>query len=313
MVMARDPLLTEWQERHTLLWGNQPICVGHRLHESPLFSRRALEALVEHYPREHYSIIHMGPQGTKSQLWREGDLGGLSGGEVLAAIASGRLWLNLRHVDRVDGRYGEIVQSLFAELAERVPGLKTWGHGCGILISSPNAQVYYHADLPGHGLVQIAGRKRVYFYPPQEPFVTPEHLEEIAISELEVGIPYRNWYDEYAQVFEFEPGQMLWWPHTAPHRIENHDCLNVSMTVDFATETVRRTQMVIMGNALLRQRLGWTPRSRAISGAAFWAKALLQKALRNSSWQKSKAATHRRIQFRLQRAAGSGAVDLVEC
>lgn len=310
--MSQAALLTDWQERHTSLWGRQPICVAHRLHESPLFTRAALEALIERYPREHYSIIHMGQQGTKAQQWREGDFGDLSGHDIFDAIMNGRLWLNLRHTEEVDSRYGDVVNQLFTELGQRVPGLATWGHGCGILISSPKAQVYYHADLPGHALIQIMGRKRVLFYPPEEPFVSPEHLEQIAISGLEVGIPYRGWYDDYAQEFDFEPGQMLCWPHTAPHRIENHDCLNVSMTLSFATENIRRSQMVILANGLLRQRFGWTPRSRATHGMSFWSKALLQRALRDSSWQRKKAAKHREIQFRLKRA-GNGSVDLVDC
>src|SRR5262245_7779078 len=311
--MQANTVLTGWQQRHTSLWGHQPFSVGHRLHETDLFSRRALEALVERYPREHYSIIHMGAQGTQQKLWREGDLGGLSGSEIFDAIMNGRLWLNLRRLETVDSRYGQVVEQMFAEMAERVPGLKTWGHGCGILISSPKAQVYYHADLPGHTLVQIMGRKRVYFYPPQPPFLAAEDLEQIAISGLEVGVPYSSWYDDYAQVFEFEPGQMLCWPHTAPHRIENHDSLNVSMTVNFTTEEIRRAQMVTVANALLRQRLGWSPRSRATSGASFWAKAVLQRSLRDSKWQRKQAATHRQIQFRLQRSVAAGQVDLVDC
>ena len=51
----------------------------------------------------------------------------------------------------------------------------------GILISSPNAQVYYHADLPGQSLWQIRGTKRVYIYPPVAPFLTPEQIERIIL------------------------------------------------------------------------------------------------------------------------------------
>ena len=64
-----------------------------------------LTKLIENYPRAHYSIIHMGEQGTDRRFWREGDLGGLTGEEVFEAVANGRLWLNLRRVNQVDGRY----------------------------------------------------------------------------------------------------------------------------------------------------------------------------------------------------------------
>ena len=40
----------------------------------------------------------------------------------------------------------------------------------------PGARVYYHADLPGQLLWQIAGRKRVWLYPGGAPFLTERHL-----------------------------------------------------------------------------------------------------------------------------------------
>ena len=122
----------------------------------------------------------------------------MPGNEVIDAIENGRLWLNLRHVGDVDGRYAAVVNALFDELEVLVPGFTTKARGCGIIVSSPNAEVYYHADLPGHALLQLIGRKRIFFYPPNPPFITPEELERIAIFGLEVGIPYSPWFDEYS-------------------------------------------------------------------------------------------------------------------
>src|SRR5712692_7177672 len=65
----------------------------------------------------------------------------------------------------VDSRYRQLVDRMFEEIAAKVPGFEVpKGHQEGILISSPRAEVYYHADLPSQSLVQIAGRKRVYVY-----------------------------------------------------------------------------------------------------------------------------------------------------
>jgi hypothetical protein len=307
--MTKKACFTDWEEKHTALWDNQPICVTHRLHKSPLFSGDALAALIERYPRKHYSIIHMGAQGSDRRFWREGDLGGLSGREVMDAISNGRLWLNLRRVDLVDRNYKKLLDAIFTELHERIPGFTPVSYQGGILISSPNAQVYYHADLPGQALFQIMGHKRVYFYAPQKPFLAPEQMEHIAVSGLEVDIPYASWYDEYARVYEFEPGQMVHWPLNAPHRIENHDCLNVSMTVSYSTELIRRSNMVTVANGILRYRFGWTPRSYATTGPSFWTKAVLQKVLRNSSWMTKPQVERRPIEFKLDRASLGGIVE----
>ena len=307
--MSEVTYFTDWKEKYAALWGNQPICIPHQVHKSPLFSGDALAALIESYPRKDYSIIHMGAQGTDRKFWREGDLGGLSGHQVIDAISNGRLWLNLRNVNLVDDRYNELLNTMFAELREHMAGFATFDRTCGILISSPNAQVYYHADLPGQALFQIMGRKRVYFYPPQKPFIAPEHLEHIATTGIEVDIPYAQWYDDYARVYEFEPGQMVSWPLNAPHRIENYDCLNVSMTVTYSTNSTRRKNIVTRANGILRYRLGWMPRSYATDGPSFWTKALLQKILRHTSLMQKPRVERRPIEFQLDRALLGAILD----
>ena len=60
------PILPAWEPKHSLLWGQQAICMEHRLHEHPLFSPESLATLIEHF-------------------------GGLSGREVTASIANGIL------------------------------------------------------------------------------------------------------------------------------------------------------------------------------------------------------------------------------
>jgi len=291
--------LTGLDERARLLFGQQPLTLHHRLHESPLFARAALARLIETYPRAHYSLIAMGG-AEDAKAWREGDLGGASGEAVLEAIARGRLWLNLRNVSGVEPAHGALLDAIFAELKAALPGFapRTWQSG--MLISSPGAQVYYHADLPGQMLWQIAGRKRVFLYPNSAPFVTPEQLEDIALFDVEVDMPYAPWYDEHARVMELAPGQMLSWPLNAPHRVENVEGVNVSLTVSFSTAESRRREILHLANGLLRHRFGITPRSRRTEGAGFLAKAVLQKLLRDGRWVRQERARRRAIAFRLQ-------------
>lgn len=296
--MAEAMILPFWNDTHAKLWGNRPIKLAHTLHTSPLFSRPALIELIETYPREHYALVHMGGRKDR-RLWREGEIGKLTGEQVLGAIANGRMWLNLRDVSTLDARYRGAVDEIFAELSRRMPGFTAPRRGAGILISSPGAQVYYHADLPGQNLWQIVGQKRVYVYPSSPPFISSAQLEDIALFDMELDVPYADWYDEHAQVFELSPGEMLSWPLNAPHRVENLDCLNVSMTVSYSTETIRRAQVVNLANGILRHRFGVKSPGRSLSGPQFWSKAVLQKALRGSSWVKTARAARRPVAFRL--------------
>jgi hypothetical protein len=55
--MTTGNVFTNWDATHSALWGHQPIKLSHELHKLPLFSREALAALIQRYPRQHYSLI----------------------------------------------------------------------------------------------------------------------------------------------------------------------------------------------------------------------------------------------------------------
>ena len=305
----RETIFKDWMPAMTAAWASEPMSARHRLNEHPLFSFDALAELIENYPRAHYSLVYMGAQGGKRE-WREGDIGDLTGAEVIAAIKAGRMWLNMRNIGAVDRRYREVLEQIFAEISTNVPGYDTYNQTSGILISSPKAQVYYHCDLPGQALWQIHGKKRVFVYPNRAPFLSQQQLETIALYEVEVDMAYDPAFDKDATVFEIEGGQMLHWPLNAPHRVENLDVLNVSMTIEYWTQAIRRRQMLNMGNALLRSRVGYAPRSTAIEGPGFWAKAALQAGVRRAGLLKQMRKAKRPIEFKLDKVRPGQIVEL---
>ncbi|MGE0856501.1 MAG: hypothetical protein AB7L18_10495, partial [Hyphomicrobiaceae bacterium] len=88
-----EAIFTNWSPEHTSSWGKAPLRIEHRLNSHPLYSLDALADLIDKYPREHYSLVHMGAQKER-RLWREGEIGGMSGRQVIEAISKGRMWLN---------------------------------------------------------------------------------------------------------------------------------------------------------------------------------------------------------------------------
>ena len=306
-----EAILTSWDDKYKSLWGNQPIKLEHELDKSPLFSDETLVELIETYPRESYSIVHVGERNGK-RVWREGDINGLSGAQVIEAIAAGRMWLNLRSVHQADKRYAELLDRILDEFCARSGMPPVIARNAGILISSPNAQVYYHADLPGQSLWQIRGVKRVYVYPPVAPFLTPEKIEGIILTGVEVNMEYAPWYDDYAVVADLQPGEMMHWPLHSPHRVDNHDCLNVSLTTEYWTDPIRRTMMMNYGNALLRSKLGITPKSDATSGPGFWIKAAFQASVRRSGLLNRQHSAARPITFRLDPSRPGALIDTVQ-
>lgn len=293
-----DPIFTDWRAETGCLWGAVAQRLRHRLHEHPLFSNEALAQLIDIYPRRHYSLVQWGEHGQRS-AWREGEIGDLTGAQVIEAIGASRVWINLRNAPMVDPRYKTLLDEIFDELAARMPGFETVNRTMGILISSPKSRTLYHCDLPGQSLWQIRGRKRVFVYPTTAPFLRPEHVEGIALRGVEVDMPYESWYDDHAQVFDIEPGEMLHWPLNAPHRVDNFDCLNVSMTLEYFTDEIRRAHMVTRANGILRTQFGLAPRSHVTHGAGFWMKAALQKGLRNLPAVRGMDRPRKRPDFRL--------------
>jgi hypothetical protein len=309
--MTTNKIFTNWDDTHSVLWGHHPIQLETEMHKTPLFSRDQLARLIENYPREHYSLVKTGARGA-GRVWREGDIGNLSGEQVIDAISRGGLWLNMRDVGKVDRRYRDLLDGMFEEVGAKVPGFYARDHQESILISSPDAQVYYHFDLPGQAIVQIVGRKRVYVYPNTPPFLTAQMLEDVAVYNVEVDIPYEPWYDKHAEVFDIGPGQMLNWELNAPHRVENLDTFSVSMTVSYTNDTIRRAEIVNLGNGLLRHRFGYAPKSRNMRGPSYFAKAVLQKLVRNSKWVKRERSARRVIDFRLDAEQPGKIIDLAK-
>ena len=307
-----DTIFQPWSDQDRKAWGHKPLALRHRLHDDPLFSRDALGTLIDDYPRQHYALVEVGEAGSDRRLWREGEIGGLTGVQVIEAITQGRMWLNLRNVGKLVKEYRELLVQIFDEIGTEIPGYDTFDQTSGILISSPKAQVYYHMDLPGQSLWQLHGRKRVYVYPTKPPFLTEEQLERIALYEVEVDVPYETWYDEHADVFDIEPGQMLHWPLNAPHRVENFDSLNVSMTMEYWSEAIRRSNMVNVANGLLRDKVGYKPRARRLSGPAFYAKAVMQAGVRRSGLLKKARKARRPVSFRLDHTQLGQLIDSPE-
>jgi hypothetical protein len=299
-----------WAEDTSAGWNQRPMRLLHRLHEEPAFALDALAALIERCPRSSYSLVQTNRKADVVQRWREGEIAGVPGRDVIAAIAQGSLWLNLREVQLQGSDYARLLHTAYAEIAARVPGFSAASLKMGILISSAQAQVHYHCDLPGQLLWQILGKKRVWLYPPQPPFLQQQWLEDIAYTGFEFSLVYDPAFDRQALVFDLEPGQMLTWPLNAPHKVQNEDCMNISVTTEHWTPQNRRAQKVHLANAVLRHRLGLQPQGRQLNGWSYWGKAALQAVWRRSPWAAATQRERRPVEFRLSPSAPGGCIDI---
>ena len=280
-------ILADFKPQHLSLFGEHILHLKHRLAESTLFTDAALARLIEKTPAAHLYVNTMDRRSHNPRSRREGAIDGLSGAEALEAVRSGNIWINIHKLGETDSAYGDLLESIFREFEGRVPGLKTYKRSMTLFISSPKVNVYYHCDVPGQMLWQMRGVKRVYVYPNKAPFLTQPAMEKVVLGEAhETAMPYEQWFDEYADVIDLEAGEMLYWPLNCPHRVVNHDCLNVSMTTEHWTDELRNTYAVNYANGIIRRHLGSKHLSRNTSGPSFWAKAGLAAAMKSTGLQK---------------------------
>ena len=256
-----DSHLLPWNFEDIAAFGSRPHRARHRLHEQPMFTHDALADLLDRVPR---SIVHpytMGEDPTRVEDWRRGVETDLPGKELLDIVERGRLWLNVVGVDKHDADIARQVDELYGEIRELVPGFDPIRTSATLIISSPSAMVYYHADNQPNLLWHIHGHKRAYVYPRAQRFVSDEDLERLVAGATEEELPFDRGYDGQAAVLDLEPGQLAWWPQNSPHRVENVGGTNVSLSTEHWTADSARREYVWAANYYLRDRFGRAPRS----------------------------------------------------
>jgi hypothetical protein len=272
-----DPVFTDWNDEKSIEFRRGVIQARHRLHRAPEFTDLSLAALLNRHPRDLCDFCTMGEDPADRDSWRAGDPGAYSGQALLEAVRAGKLWINLREVMNVDPVYKPLFNALLNQLKHLNPGYNPLrGYG-GILISSPRAQVFYHSDVSETFLLHVRGRKRFRVYPPRAPWLEDKALEDILHKDQTEDIPYDPAWDADAAQIDLEPGDFVSWPLHAPHRVENLDGLNVSVTCEIVTQESMVKNGVHHANGALR-RMGRTPKSAKLTGVEAYAKLALSKA-----------------------------------
>lgn len=295
--------------RHARLFGQQPVIGHHRLDQHPLFSDKALIALLDRFPRQQLYAHSMGRDPARLEDNQLVQIDGIGGAALLDAVKQGRLWLNLTRIDRAEAPYRQLITALYESLTTQIPGFEPDASQGTLLISSPEALVYYHADGPASVLWHIRGRKRVWIYPALDHrYMAPDLLEDIFAGVRHEYLPYQPGYDQAAMVRDLAPGEWLAWPQNAPHRISNLDDVNVSLSTEHFTAASRRRFRVQVANRYFRTRLGYRELSTRENGVAAWAKTLTQRVARKLGLDPVQIRQHRPA-LRLV-ALASGGVSL---
>lgn len=272
-----EPLIPIWSEDQVAAFDRTPMTYRHRLLETGLFEDDALARQLERHPEELCDINLFDYDEQGQAILRTGTKGRRDGPALLEAVKAGRVWCQMRRIQDHYPELGEVMAQAFAELSERVPGFRPVQVTGQLILSAPGAKVPFHADPPGVTLFHLRGEKRIWIYPPDEAHLPARVMEQVLMKQQTEDLPYRREMDGAAQVFDLKPGMAAAWPLHSPHRIENQDSFNLSLSCDYQTWRSRLTNGAHYANGVFRRwGLPVTPADQApmAARAALWGASL---------------------------------------
>lgn len=304
----------DWDESDFAGYGQAPRISRHRLHEWPMFTKEALIEVLDAYPRDELQAFTMGHDPEQPDDWASVDTGNATGEELWQALTHGRVWLNLLWVERFDTRYAELLESMYETLSARIDRLKGYEQPhLTMLMSSPNAQVYYHFDAEDNMLWHVRGEKTMLIYPrSQLEQVDPAIVEDIFSWSRNEDLPYHSSYDALAQRFDMKPGDVASWPHTSPHRIVNSDSLNVSLSTSVITPQTKRRHLTYNANQWLRKSTPLRNLSTRETGAGAAGKRLVYRAAKRLGGVPTPPGIPHIARYRIDPNAERGFMELDE-
>jgi hypothetical protein len=316
--MTTTDYIPHWSPEQRGGFRKQTVFGRHSLMDRPetaaYFTDDALAELLDRHPIEDLDIATMDFDSENApESWAEVARAGRKGDEIIEAVKKGRLWINVRNVHKHHAHFFAIVEGFFGDLATHNPGFRPRGIYGGLLISSPGARVFYHADTSEMSLWQFRGHKRFYIYPNVEPYLDLDHYEGVVLKEGREEFNWRPEFDEACEMKVLAPGDFATWAMAAPHKVFNEDEMNVSLTTEFTTWRTRALLGAVYANGFMRRhmKLPLPPQKIAMPAQEMYLKFALSVPIQTLRLNRKNVKRHYEI-HELDPAAAHGFVPLPE-
>jgi hypothetical protein len=219
-----------------------PFKIRNSLAGHPLFEDDRIKQLLRMLPRDQVEIRAVQLSGADDGAYRRGELlKGADPVDTFERLAEKPAWMLLHESWIHDPEYAELIVQYVQDLSERIAGVEgdISDLGCWLLLSSGKCVTHFHADPDQSFLNQIRGSKTVFVYPSR---IIPESTVERLVYTSNQGIvTYEPEYE--AEAFppvHIAPGESVFLPLFAPHRVINDGEVSVSINVGFHTRQSRR-------------------------------------------------------------------------
>jgi hypothetical protein len=237
-----------------------PFRAANRLVGHPLFEDQRIKKLLRTLPRQRIEIRDVQTLATNDGSYKRGAmLTDVDPVDTFERLGEKPGWMLLHESWIHDPDYAQLAKDYMQDVSETLAGVgdDTSDLGCWIFLSSGKCVVHFHADPDQSFLNQIRGGKTVFVYPAS---VVPEDAaEKLVYTEDQAAVPYRPEYEPHMfPPVHIGPGESVFLPLYAPHRVTNDDGVSISLNVGFQTRISRRSRTVRLVNLEMRQ-LGLRP------------------------------------------------------
>ena len=273
--------LVEVPPERQVPFGPEPFRIRNSLPGHPLFDPERIKRLLRTLPRERVEVRAVAVSEEGSGAYRRGPM--LPDVDPVAAferLEDTPTWMLLHDTWKHDDDYARLLADYLEELGDVFPDLAggAFDVGCWMFLSSGRSVVHFHADPDQSFLNQVRGSKTVFVYPSA---VLPETTVERLLWTYDQGAVT---YDAAYEPRRFEPvhltpGDGVFLPLYAPHRVVNDDGVCVSWNVGFNTRRSRRRRNTHLVNVELR-RMGVRPSSPGLHPARDAVKRAMRPVLR---------------------------------
>lgn len=207
----------------------QPAELRHALKTDPLFERSRLIELARGLPAEsiEYNRADLAIGCDPADM----PANGLSVEETIRTIETCRSWVVLMRVEQ-DPAFRDLMERCLADIA---PAAAKTGpmhrKEAFVFISSPGAVTPFHMDPEHNILMQISGSKVMHVYADRDFSLTSPETHEAFHERGHRNIGYREEFEAAATPFPLAPGDAVYVPVKAPHRVTVGEEVSVSFSI----------------------------------------------------------------------------------
>ena len=254
----------------------------HELASHPLLQLPALVTLAERTRKQRPGNIYYnhGDVGV-SQKWIYNPEHPFSPAETIHRIEECSAWFIFRSAQH-DPEYRLFLDHGLSEIKELIGdelAAKIMVEDIIIFVTSPKRKTPYHIDRECNFLLQVRGDKTIHVFDQTDREILSDEELERFWSVDSSAANYKARLQNRAKSYLMKPGSGVHIPVNAPHWLENHDKVSISLSVNFQFKESLRAN-AYRANYVLR-RLGMKPTP---PGQSEWLDSLKSVAIAPGVW-----------------------------